>query len=139
MSKNGADMKQAMMMMGDCVLGAAVLIVLGVFGGAWLDGKLHSAPLWTICLSLLGGGLGLARLVIKALHLEHRGGDGPLPPALEDDDDDAGVAAYKKDAPSGNAGASATSSSADSARRNIRANPRSAYDFLEQEDHKSAD
>lgn len=137
MPKDATDMKQAMMMMGDCVLGAAVLIVVGVFAGSWLDSRLHSAPLWTVALSLLGAGLGLARLVIKALKLEHTGGSrsDSLPPS------DTAGAADQSTASSANANTKpddADDTSLKSKRKPAQP-PRSAFDFLNQEDSGKRD
>lgn len=56
----------------DGILGAGVLIILGVGAGNWLDEKVHSAPWFSLALSLLGGGLGLARLVSKANSLDSK-------------------------------------------------------------------
>jgi F0F1-type ATP synthase assembly protein I len=39
---------------------------MGVFGGSMLDTKLNTAPWFSVALSLVGGGLGLARMVMKA-------------------------------------------------------------------------
>jgi len=63
---DGAERRRALFAVSDGVLGAAVLLVIGVYGGAWLDTKLNTAPWLSVGLSLLGGGLGLARLVMKA-------------------------------------------------------------------------
>lgn len=67
--KDNTDLKQAMFQVSDGVLGAAVLIVIGVFGGNWLDAKFNTAPWMLITLSVLGGGLGLGRLVKKAMEI----------------------------------------------------------------------
>jgi F0F1-type ATP synthase assembly protein I len=56
----------------DGILGAGLLIILGVGAGNWLDEKAHSAPWFSLALSLLGGGLGLARLVSKANSLDSK-------------------------------------------------------------------
>lgn len=50
----------------EAILGAGILIALGTWGGNWLDQKLHTAPWLSISLSIIGAGLGLARLIIKA-------------------------------------------------------------------------
>lgn len=63
------DLKKALFTVSDAVLGAAVLVAIGVYGGAWLDQKLHCAPWLSVGLSLLGGGVGLARMVMKAQEL----------------------------------------------------------------------
>jgi F0F1-type ATP synthase assembly protein I len=62
--------KNAMMVVGDGVLGAAVLVIIGVNAGNWLDDRFHTAPAWSFALSLLGGGAGLWRLVAKANSLD---------------------------------------------------------------------
>ena len=69
-SSSESELKRSLMMVGDVVLGAAVLVYLGVLGGNWLDEKLHSQPWCSIGLSLLGACLGLARMVWKATRLE---------------------------------------------------------------------
>lgn len=66
---DNTDLKQAMFQVSDGVIGAAVLIVIGVMGGNWLDAKFNTAPWMLITLSVLGGGLGLARLVKKAMQI----------------------------------------------------------------------
>ena len=48
---------------------AGILVALGAWGGSWLDGRCHSAPWWSLGLALLGGGLGMARMIVKALKL----------------------------------------------------------------------
>lgn len=60
------DLKRALFTVSDAVLGAAVLLAIGVYGGAWLDQKLHTAPWLSVGLALLGGAVGLARMIIKA-------------------------------------------------------------------------
>lgn len=74
------DTKRAMMTVTDGVLGAAVLLAGGVYGGNWLDQQLHTAPWLSMGLALLGGGLGLARMVIKAQQI---GANSPAPKASE--------------------------------------------------------
>ena len=44
--------------------------MLGVYAGQFLDQKLHTAPWFATILPMLGGGIGLARLVIKAINLD---------------------------------------------------------------------
>lgn len=61
------------MSVADGVLGAAILVVVGVFAGNWLDERLHTAPWMSVGLAMLGGGLGLWRLCIKALALDTSG------------------------------------------------------------------
>ncbi len=57
---------------GESVIAIAVLASAGVFGGAWLDKNLHTAPWLQIVLALTGCGLGLARMVMKALQSEKK-------------------------------------------------------------------
>lgn len=81
--------QRAMFVVSDAVLGSAVLIVLGVWAGNFADDKLHTAPWGSICLSILGGGLGLWRMVKKATALDTPGtppGAKPIP--YKDDDFD---------------------------------------------------
>jgi ATP synthase protein I len=58
------------------VLSAAVIllacaILLGLFGGSWIDEQFLTAPFFTIMLSILGGFLGFSRLIktVKNLHV----------------------------------------------------------------------
>ncbi len=67
---DGLNMRKALFTVSDAVLGAAVLLVIGVYGGDWLDKQLHTSPWLSVGLALLGGGLGLARMVIKANSLD---------------------------------------------------------------------
>jgi F0F1-type ATP synthase assembly protein I len=55
---------------GDAVLGTAVLIAVGAWGGLWLDGKLHTTSWLAIVLSLVGMVLGLTRMILKTLKSE---------------------------------------------------------------------
>lgn len=64
------SINKAMITVADGVLGAAVLIMIGVFAGHYLDQKLRITPWLSILLPLTGGGIGLSRLVIKAISLE---------------------------------------------------------------------
>jgi F0F1-type ATP synthase assembly protein I len=57
---------------GESVLATAILAGLGVWGGMAVDGKFHISPWGTVCLSMLGVGLGLARMVMKALQSEKK-------------------------------------------------------------------
>jgi F0F1-type ATP synthase assembly protein I len=68
--KTDINLKKAMLTVSDGVLGAAVLIVIGMWGGSFLDGKLHTSPWLSIALSIIGGMGGLARLVVKVIKLE---------------------------------------------------------------------
>ena len=61
--------KQAMFIVADGVVGAGVLLVLGILLGHYLDQKLSSSPWLTVILCFVGAGAGLARLVVKAIKL----------------------------------------------------------------------
>jgi F0F1-type ATP synthase assembly protein I len=79
--------QRAMFVVSDAVLGAAVLIMLGMWTGGFADDKLHTAPWGSLGLSILGGGLGLWRMVKKASSLDTPGtppGAKPIP--YKDDD-----------------------------------------------------
>jgi len=65
-----SDVFKAVAAASDAVLGAAVLTGLGAWGGLFLDEKLHASPWFAVTLGLLGAGLGLARMVKKALDAE---------------------------------------------------------------------
>ena len=67
---DGYSGRRAFLAVSDGVLSAAMLLAAGVYGGAWLDTKLHTAPWLSVALSILGGGLGLARMVVKACELD---------------------------------------------------------------------
>lgn len=69
-SDDNSTLKRAMFIVSDAVLGAAFLLVIGVWGGSWLDKQFHTAPWFSTGLALLGGGFGLARMVIKANQLQ---------------------------------------------------------------------
>ncbi len=74
--------QRAMFVVSDAVLGAAVLVLLGMWAGGFADDKLHTAPWGSIGLSILGGGLGLWRMVKKATALDTPGtpaGAKPIP------------------------------------------------------------
>jgi len=66
---DSGQLKNALLTVGDSILGAAVLIILGTWAGGFLDQKLQTGPWFSISLALLGAALGLARLVIKAIKL----------------------------------------------------------------------
>ncbi len=68
-----SNFQRAMFVVSDAVLGAAVLVMLGVWGGGFLDDKLHTSPWCSLGLSVLGGGLGLWRMVKKATSLDTPG------------------------------------------------------------------
>jgi F0F1-type ATP synthase assembly protein I len=71
-SSAGGGGSNTLLTVSDGILGAGVLIILGVGAGNWLDEKVHCAPWFSLALSLLGGGLGLARLVSKANSLDSK-------------------------------------------------------------------
>ncbi len=60
---------KAMLTVADGVIGAGILLVMGIWLGHYLDQKFASTPWLTIILCFVGGGTGLARLVIKAINL----------------------------------------------------------------------
>lgn len=68
--KQQGDTLKAVAAASDAVIGAAVLTGLGAWAGLYLDAKLGSSPWFALVLSLLGAGLGLARMVKKALDAE---------------------------------------------------------------------
>lgn len=76
------------MVVADSVIGAAVLVFLGVLGGNFVDDKFHTAPWGSIGLSLLGGTLGLWRMVKKAMAIDTKPPSGKLPPPIPFPDDD---------------------------------------------------
>jgi len=69
-SSKGGGGQKALLVVSDGVLGAGVLIMVGVWGGNMLDDRFHTAPWISLVLSLGLGGLGLARLVSKANQLD---------------------------------------------------------------------
>ncbi len=73
------DVKRAMMTVTDGVIGAAVLLAAGVYGGNWLDNQFHSAPWCSVGLAMLGGALGLGRMVYKATKIGASVTDQPIP------------------------------------------------------------
>lgn len=91
MENDSQELKQSLFAVSEAVLGAGILVAVGTWGGGWLDEKLHTGPWFSIGLSLLGAGLGLTRLVIKAQSIgqsssrETRSNAGKkLPPSLDD-------------------------------------------------------
>ena len=94
---DNSDLKQAMFTVSDAVLGAAILLAIGVYAGGWLDKQFHSTPWCSVGLALTGGIIGLGRMVMKAKSLEKmaaKAAPGKLPPALSNtdwDNDDWGV------------------------------------------------
>lgn len=55
---------------GESVIGIAVMVALGAWGGTWLDDKLHTTPWLAISLALAGMVLGLTRMVVKAIQAD---------------------------------------------------------------------
>ena len=68
--EGGTSVSAAMLTVGDGILGAALLVILGVYGGDFLDRKFGITPWMTILLPVVGAGLGLYRFVIKAISLD---------------------------------------------------------------------
>jgi len=64
------SVSKAMLAVGDGVLVGAILIMLGVYSGQFLDQKLNTIPWFSTLLPLVGGGLGLARMVVNAINLD---------------------------------------------------------------------
>ncbi len=89
MAQSDSDLKRAMFTVSDAVLGAAVLLAIGVYAGSWLDKQLNCSPFCSVGLALLGGSIGLYRMVVKARGLD-TGGSGKLPKAIGYDDKDKG-------------------------------------------------
>jgi F0F1-type ATP synthase assembly protein I len=69
---DSTEMRKQLAGAGESVLAIAVLATLGVWGGGWLDQNLHTAPWLQVVLALLGCGLGLTRMVMKALQAEKK-------------------------------------------------------------------
>jgi F0F1-type ATP synthase assembly protein I len=55
---------------GDAAVSLTVLIVVGVYGGNWLDNHFHTMPWWTLGLSISGLCLGLWRIIAKTLKMD---------------------------------------------------------------------
>lgn len=51
----------------------AILSAAGVLGGRWLDGRLHTAPIFTIIGLLAGFGLGITVFVREVVRLLGQG------------------------------------------------------------------
>ncbi|MBA3859396.1 MAG: hypothetical protein C0507_21030 [Cyanobacteria bacterium PR.3.49] len=88
--------QRGMFVAGDAMLGAAVLVMLGVWGGGYLDDKLHTGPWCSLGLSVLGGVLGLWRMVKKATALDTPGVPAGAKPIPFDDDEEDGGGNYEK-------------------------------------------
>jgi F0F1-type ATP synthase assembly protein I len=69
-SGDNSNLKQALFVVSDAVIGAAILLAIGVYAGSWLDKQFHTAPWFSTGLALFGGGFGLARMVMKANSLQ---------------------------------------------------------------------
>jgi len=67
--KETLSTNKAMITVADGVIGAGILLVLGVWLGHFLDQKFSTTPWLTIILCFLGGGVGLTRLIVKAINL----------------------------------------------------------------------
>ncbi|MCC7530194.1 MAG: AtpZ/AtpI family protein [Candidatus Melainabacteria bacterium] len=81
--------QRAMFVVSDAVLGAAVLIMLGMWAGGFADDNLHTAPWCSLGLSILGGALGLWRMVKKASSLDTPGTpEGAKPITYKDYEDE---------------------------------------------------
>ena len=96
-SKPRSEVFKAVAAASDAVIGAAVLTGLGAWGGLYLDEKLNASPWFAVSLGLLGAGLGLARMVKKALDAEKqsqaepwKGKGGDKPAAVPDNSQDSG-------------------------------------------------
>jgi F0F1-type ATP synthase assembly protein I len=150
MAKDSTDTKQAMFAAGDAVIGAAVLVGIGIFAGGWLDGKLHTGPWLTILFALTGIGLGMWRMVKKAETIGSstasddvfdgttRAGDSSAAPSGTGGRQPASPAADGSDFRDGTGGRKPAPPSQESktvrADKDLRA--RSAFEFLDQGDSK---
>ena len=70
MSRDPDDLRRSLFAVSEAILAAAVLVMIGVWSGNWLDDKLKTGPWLSISLSLLGAGLGLWRMVAKAMAID---------------------------------------------------------------------
>ena len=111
MAQSDSDLKRAMFTVSDAVLGAAVLLAIGVYAGSWLDKQFHCSPFCSVGLALLGGSIGLYRMVVKARGLDN-GGSGKLPKAIGYDDKDGGESWSFGKVGTGNGGRAVSSSPA---------------------------
>ncbi|HEY9787871.1 MAG TPA: AtpZ/AtpI family protein [Candidatus Obscuribacterales bacterium] len=69
-----SSLRSGLFTVADAVLGAAVMVLIGVWLGGFIDQKLGTSPWWSLGLSMLGGGLGLWRMVVKATQLDDKAG-----------------------------------------------------------------
>lgn len=121
MAQSDSDLKRAMFAVSDAVLGAAVLLAIGVYAGSWLDKQFNCSPLCSVGLALLGGSIGLYRMVAKARGLDT--GSSKLPKAIGYADKDQGEAwSFEK-----SSGAAGTSSRTVEPEMNV--SPRAAKEF----------
>lgn len=54
---------------GDAAVSLTVLILLGIWGGQWMDERLHTSPWGALSLAVLGLCLGLWRVIHKTLKM----------------------------------------------------------------------
>ncbi len=87
-TKETKEFSQSMFVVGDSVIGAGILVFIGVWAGNFADDKFHTAPWGSIILSLVGGCLGLWRMVKKAMAIDATPPSGKLPPPIPFPDDD---------------------------------------------------
>ncbi|HEY9792632.1 MAG TPA: AtpZ/AtpI family protein [Candidatus Obscuribacterales bacterium] len=128
MAKESGDFKQSMVQASDAVIGAALLVGLGVWIGTMLDSKLHSAPWFTITLSLIGAGLGLWRMIRKGIQMGKDAHDiDPLAP---------GSGSYETDKPSDSPPAPPRPLPQQKSREMKDPEARSSFEFLDQGDSK---
>lgn len=64
------DLINAISSAGESVIGIAVMVALGAWGGTWLDDKMRTTPWLAISLALVGMVLGLTRMVVKAIQAD---------------------------------------------------------------------
>ena len=128
-SDDKSNMKDVAFQVSDGVLGAAVLLALGVWGGNFLDGKLHTSPWLAVVFSLVGGGFGLWRLVQKAVLIGKNSGPDTMPPPLTDDSWAKDETRESPEVPSQQADAKPDPK----AQWKPKEQPKSAFDFLDHE------
>lgn len=83
---NGGTPLGPYMAAADAVIGAAVLTVIAAFIGYWIDGKLHTTPLFSLAFVFIGMILGLARMVLKAKQNSGKPPSGSHAPPKEPED-----------------------------------------------------
>jgi hypothetical protein len=139
MGKDSSDMRDAVFSAGDAVIGAGVLIFIGVVAGNWLDSHFHTSPWGVVSLSLIGAGLGLWRMVRKAMHMGQGGAasSDPLAQPLSGGNVSSSSTTSAGNSPStlsDSKGSAASSDAPAEKRRPPDAGARSAFDFLDQGD-----